>query len=316
MEIKLNEDLIKSLSVDKDFISLVDVGLSGMKNENNLEKIKKITEKYLSSIEENIMVALNDADLGICFIDIPKIEGFAFKDQKVASYLISLGVSSLIMKFVKDSVNNTPFTVHCASENFARKLEEMGIDNFDPNSKMGFHSDGIIDDGFVSMPKYLSLYNMSIKYRKPGCFHWLPVKNIYGLDELIDEDGKMEGYNFNFTPNVYQKGQEVIHKSHKNQIRNLFVSTSSKSKSLFVNGELSGMNSIGDRYVEKLKNTLLDSHGRISIEQKENRLILVNNWLGLHARDIFEEPDCNETSAYTRVFIRSMSEEKHDIKFI
>lgn len=44
---------------------------------------------------------------------------------------------------------------------------------------------------------------------------------------------------------------------------------------------------------------------RISTPLRSRRLFILNNWLGAHARDIFEEPI--EGVKYTRSFFRSMS---------
>ncbi|WP_235033917.1 hypothetical protein [Pantoea sp. 18069] len=45
----------------------------------------------------------------------------------------------------------------------------------------------------------------------------------------------------------------------------------------------------------------------ISTPLRPRRLFILNNWLGAHARDIFEEP--LENVKYTRSFFRMMSKE-------
>lgn len=272
------------------------------------EKPKSVASFLFSNLLEEIESDLSNPELGIAVVDIPKSPKFSETDNAFWGVALSLALGSNVFSLGQDRINRTPYTVYGASYRKSRGLADLGLQPVAPETKLGFHTDGLLIDDKVSMPINIMLYNISIEYQKPGNFYWLPFSLWSERDIYIKRIGIDRPYNIKVTPSVYEiaDGQlEVV--SPKQVTVPIFVSTEPFETTLYLNGDVVSSAATSDsesRAIEDLRASLSANRVRFSVPQKTRRIIFVRNVLGAHARDIFEEP--NPDAQYTRIFLRSV----------
>lgn len=200
--------------------------------------------------------------------------------------------------------------MHAASYRKAKGLTDLGLRPVAPEEKLGFHTDGVQASDNVAMPVNIMLYNISIGYRNPGNFYWIPFLMWSEREVYVRRIGVDRLYNIKITPSVYETGDRRLEVMSPRQIvAPIFVSNEKFGAALYLNGDVISR-SDGSRFdsnsISDLRNSLAANKERFSVPQKARRLIFVRNVLGAHARDIFEQP--NHDSPYTRLFLRSVDE--------
>lgn len=263
-----------------------------------------------SDLLKTIKGQISDCDLGISVIDIPIPQaGVSVRQEIWFGAFVALGLIRNTFSPRKDKNTNLDFSIYNASPLGAKLLESKGIKYFSPEKNLGFHTDGLISDTSILSPKTVGIYNMFFGYQKPGSFFWAPFSKWNRFEEFC-ETVSNKIYSIEITPITY-----------KNNVGDLIVDQQgifdipliAKQEGLaipYFNGEIVGCFTDKQSDLIALTNLMrsLESEAKIFyVEQKERRLIILNNWFGAHASDVFEEPLTK--AGYTRSFFRAMDED-------
>ena len=276
-------------------------------NKGNGSCVGRLFENLIDLINEN----LSNPKIGMAVVDIPESERHNSTENAFWGVALSLALGSNIFSLGRDRVNDTPYTVYAASYRNSKGLVDLGLSPVAPETKLGFHSDGLLLGENVSMPINIMLYNISIAYLKPGNFYWIPFALWDERDWYIQRVGIDRPSNINVTPSIYEmtKGRlEVV--SPRQVTVPVFVSTKNFGTALYLNGDV--LSAVGDpcldakALISDLRRSLAINRTRFCVPQKERRIIFARNALGAHARDVFEGPNMN--ARYTRMFLRSVDE--------
>lgn len=291
-------------------LARVSPDISRLTSELISEKPKFVASRLFSSLLDKVESDLSNPEIGISVVDIPESSDYNSTDNAFWGVALSLALGSNIFPQGRDRINSTPYTVYAASYRKSKSLTDLGLQPVAPETKLGFHTDGALIDDNVSMPINVMLYNISIEYRRPGNFYWIPFSMWSERDVYIKRIGVNRPYSIKVTPSVYEINDnqlEIVSPQHVTAP--IFVSTESFGTTLYLNGDVSSQSDDSDfdsNAIEDLRNSLAANSMRFSVPQKTRRLIFVRNVLGAHARDIFEEP--NPDALYTRVFLRSVDD--------
>ncbi len=284
--------------------------ISQITNQVIAEKPKSVANRLFAPLLDEIKSDLSNPEIGIAVVDIPESSNYSPTDNAFWGVALSLALGSNIFPLGRDRINGTPYTVYAASYRKSKGLTDLGLQPVAPETKLGFHTDGSLVGGNVSMPINIMLYNISIEYRKPGNFYWIPFSMWGERDDYIKRIGVNRPYNIKVTPSVYEIDENKLETVSPQRVTApVFVSTESFGTTLYLNGDVisPGDDSHFDSSaIEELRRSLSTNRMRFSVPQKTRRLIFVRNVLGAHARDIFEEP--NLDALYTRIFLRSVDD--------
>ena len=246
--------------------------------------------------------------VGIVAIDVPQVSKDATVDAIVGS-LIAVSLTQAIMPSLPDRENETPFSIFTASKDNSKKLDRVGIRGLSPTDVLDFHSDGSIVDGKLSVPDYISIFNVFINYHDRGNFYWVPTSTISSFSHIVEKVGLSQEYCFSLTPAVYDNGQSDVKVVDRRARAAIFTRALDGSITTFMNGTFEGRAGTSVDQAEdvtaEIKTAISTNPIRYSIPQESRRLILLNNANGFHARDIFENP--MEEYPVTRTYLRSAS---------
>src|SRR5690606_23171612 len=81
-----------------------------------------------------------------------------------------------------------------------QRLLKAGLHYFASGEKVGFHTDGSIDEPTISVPEFISLYNLLINYQTPGNLYWVPFSLWDDFDAFADRFGWAVPYRVELTP--------------------------------------------------------------------------------------------------------------------
>lgn len=264
------------------------------------------TCKELFSVEiMKISALLNDSNIGIAAIDIPENYRLEKAEDTVLGAAVVMGIFNNIGKSNIDPVNATPFTLHTASHSSGKLLQSA---EHTPESKLGYHNDGLINGDHLEVPETIVLYNLYIGYRKPGYFWWVPTaawnEAEYFFKKQSEHNLKIK---IKLTPYFNLTKDKELKKSEFDHIEiPLCINDEMGLKRFFLNGQLlPELNTSENLHIVALmRKSLENNQMKIGLEQKERRAFFFKNTEGFHARDIFENPI--EGIDLTRVFLRSV----------
>lgn len=280
-----------------------------LKNEkaiNNIdEKIGEVLDELIFKAKEDLI----NPEKGLAVIDIPSIDGADCLEDMWLGSLIALIVSKRIYSIRNDPNTGLPFTIYNASSAGEALLKKNGIKYFSPEKNLGFHTDGIVSQNSLWSPNFVSIYNVYLGYKKPGNFYWVP----FALwDEFKEWQNKLGSKRFKLeiTPITYKGLNDELKITSNGDFEVELMRAKGDGFIPFFNGEV--MACVSDpafemQGVKQMLESLSCNKTRISTPLRSRRLFILNNWLGAHARDIFEEP--LEGVKYTRSFFRIMSSE-------
>jgi len=276
-------------------------------------KLCSATSKHLArAIEAACQSHLDDPGLGIFALDIPEgIDPDPSRDATMAA-IIAVSIMGQLFEPAIDPTNGTPFTVYNASPENERRLSEAGLAYFSPDAKLGFHTDGIIDDmiggSHVRVPHFIGLYNLLINYQRPGNLFWVPFALWEELPAFAEQFGWEVAHAVELTPSVYEKGGS-LGGTEPRRVDVPIFSGSEREPVVFFNGTLVGEQTKAGKplaaLAARMRQSISSNPVRYAIPQRQRRLVLARNDRGFHARDVFEKPYPN--CKYTRSLLRSVS---------
>lgn len=282
---------------------------AALTNEQAIDFIDNSIGSILNPLIESAHKGLIDPTQGLAVIDIPSIEGLDQATDMWIGSLISLIVSRRIYPIRTDPNTTLPFTIYNASHEGETLLKEKGIKYYSPEKNLGFHTDGIVLDNLLWSPNFVSIYNVYLGYKKPGNFHWIPFILWDEFEkwkkELISKRFKLE-----ITPITYKHANNELQVTSAGDFEVSLMITDGNNCVPFFNGEVVACVNDPDFKIGNVKRMLASlsiNKKCISTPLRPRRLFMLNNWLGAHARDIFEEP--LENVKYTRSFFRMMSKQ-------
>ncbi|WP_298966731.1 hypothetical protein [uncultured Roseibium sp.] len=251
---------------------------------------------------------LQDNDCGIAAIDVPSIYD-DLTDDAIAGALVSIALTSSLMQPAKDIENQTPFTMFSASYKSDEALNQAGLLDISPTDILGFHSDGLVREKELSVPRYISIYNTFINYRNCGNFYWIPTNSVSNLSRHVESIGFDDDFIFSLTPTIYGTAGAKIENVVERKVQtSIFKETDDGRITTFINGTFAGKRCGSPDYTGRFKafqSELSENPFRYAAAQKSRRMIVLNNANGFHARDIFEDPI--EGHEETRNYLRSVS---------
>jgi hypothetical protein len=251
---------------------------------------------------------LSDTRTGIIAVDIPETDHVSVDDNAFWGVVMATAFGSNVFTLSTDKINKTPFTLYAASYEKSQKLTEFGLPTVAPETKLGFHTDGVICNDSVSMPRNIMLYNVVIEYRRAGCFHWVPFDSWAEKRLFMERVGVGKRYSVRLTPSIYDLGDGRLEVASPDKVDvPIFPDDEGNKYPLYINGAVikSEDNIDFDPVIfDLLKRSIEENKIRYSIPQKSRRIIFARNIAGAHARDIFDEPIGDVP--YTRIFLRSV----------
>jgi hypothetical protein len=274
---------------------------------------KEIFAKYISEIAKTI----NMSELGIISLDMPFDENLSSTENSFWGVICHMAVVLNLFKPHTDIHNNTPFTLYNASSENHKILDSAGLNYHTPETVLEFHNDGGIAENRILLPKNLAIHNIYMAYKKPGNFYWVPLSLWQDKDYYVNKVGIGCEFNIEITPIVYRNEQNkaIIQSSHRQITTPIIQEVANDNVYVFINGDVKSRADGGEidlSIIGALKASINSNPFRYVIGQKSRRSIFMNNSLGFHARDIFEEPI--EGTKITRSFIRSIDLEGITLK--
>jgi hypothetical protein len=274
-------------------------------NSNNwTEACVEMARTALSEETSFLSRALEADGPGIAVIDIPESHLLTPAQNTLAGVAAVVGLFGFIGTPAGNLIGDLPFTLHRASHSQNSKMKDIGLSNFTPDAKLGFHNDGNISGTHAELPLHISIYNLLISYRQPGNFSWVPLKEWSESKHFEKYAGMRSQADIRLTPTVHfdNNGKPVRTGVEKITTPLIFRNQLGQMR-FFMNGDAhESENSAEIRSLFlSLKESISKAHC-IDIAQKERRAIFMNNAQGFHARDIFEDPIPDVD--LSRVFLR------------
>jgi hypothetical protein len=156
--------------------------------------------------------SLGEHGHGIAVIDIPESPLLTPAQNTLAGVAAVVGLFGFIGTPVGNLLGDLPFTLHRASHSQISKMKDIGLANFAPDAKLGFHNDGNIIDTRAELPLHISIYNLLISYRQPGNFSWVPLRDWSESKDFEKYAGIRSQAVIRLTPTVHfdNDGKPVI----------------------------------------------------------------------------------------------------------
>jgi hypothetical protein len=292
----------------RNFASLSDIKTSSVR-----EALTSLKSDIFKPTIDQMKLALKNPKVGLCGVDIPHGLSENPQEDSALGCLASVALTTSIFNPIDDIRNQTPFTLYNASRDNEDQLKKVGVKYYSPEDRIGFHTDGFLKDGAVSVPKFIAIYNVMIAYRKPGNFYYLPLEMWEEKAMYQEAIGLNRDITFSMTPIVYGDKDGNISAIETSPVTApMFWRNSEGQRAMFFNGDVEkGPKEVID-LVKSMKESLLDNPRRIACPIRNRRLFVMANDKGLHARDIFADPI--DGVPYTRSFLRFVSQEAHLIK--
>jgi hypothetical protein len=284
--------------------------ISQVRDFKSLDQAKLAAASLFSSLIETMDKRLRDPAVGIAVVDIAQSDTLDATLNAYWGVVVALSLTKNLFEPARDRVNGTPYTIYAASHEKSKQLTSMGLPGVAPETKLGFHTDGLLTDEGVAMPLNIMLYNILIEYNKPGNFYWAPFSLWPEKDRYMQSIGLGQRYKIMMTPSIYESDNGKLETVSPRQVEApIFVPDASFDYPMYLNGTV--IEKIGDanfdgRLIEDMKTSLSNSAPRFLVPQKARRIIFARNISGAHARDIFESP--NRGAPYTRIFMRSVDQ--------
>lgn len=260
-------------------------------------------------VTQNTRLHASDPDVGIAGIDIPEIYEDPTLDAITGAHL-AVALSQFMLPAVLEKHNRTPFSMFNASAEHNETLDRLGMKGISPTDLLDYHSDGTISDDVLSVPNFISLYNIFINYQRRGSFYWVPTSAINDLERHVERIGFDDNYLFDLTPSVYsdEGSQRASVSAHR--ARTAIFRRHEGRIVTFLNGDFAGNEKTEGRCasltrLNDFKTAIRETRSKFAVAQESRRLVILNNAAGFHARDVFEDPI--DGYAYTRSYLRSVS---------
>lgn len=273
-----------------------------------VDKASDVAREMFASVVDLIKSELSDPRTGIVIADIPESQNLHVNDNAFWGVVMAVALGSNVFTPSKDKINGTPFTAYAASYEKSNELAEFGLPTVAPETKLGFHTDGVVSGDRVCMPRNIMLYNVVIEYGRPGCFHWVPFDLWSDKTKFMKRVGIGKRYSIKLTPSIYDLGNGKLEIASPDKVHvPIFLDDEHNRFPLYINGTVVGSENdepFDPRLFDALKQSIAENRIRYSVPQKSRRMIFARNTAGAHARDIFEDPVPN--TPYTRIFLRSV----------
>lgn len=264
-----------------------------------------------ADILSDLGTALADPEVGFGAIDMPSLSDNAQADA-LYGCLLATALQAEISEPVEDRYSGTPFSLYNASQENEDKLVEAGLKFYSPEDRLGFHSDGLITENGIHVPKYVSVYNLMIAYRKPGNFYFLPTQVWDEKNKFKQAFGINRDVTFSMTPIVHALDTGEIRATRSEPVTAPLFWQDGDAETVFYNGEIDTGPKELIALADDMRQSLLDNPQRITCPIRNRRMFIMANDKGFHARDIFADPVVG--TKYTRSFLRYVSHDAHLVK--
>lgn len=282
--------------------------ISEFKNDKEMDDAASAAAAIFPSLIKSINNNLSHPEKGICAIDIPSTDRLDATENAYWGVCLALALAYNVFRPARDRVNDTPYTIYAASHRNSEKLTKMGLPPISPETKLGFHTDGLLTEGRVAMPHNIMLYNIAIAYEQPGSFYWIPFSLWKDKNKYMDLLGIGEHYRISVTPSVYESNGNGARSALRQHVDTpIFVDDQAMRYPMYLNGIVTARSdgeSFDKRIIEDMRRSLTKNRARFAIPQKTRRIVFARNIAGAHARDVFESPIHGAT--FTRILLRSV----------
>ncbi len=298
--LKITADTINRAGFDK-------YNWAALTNERAIDFIDDAIGSTLDPITDSAKKALMDPAQGLAVISIPSRDEVDQATDMWMGSLLALIISKRIYAIRTDPHTSLPFTIYNASSEGEALLKKNGIKYYSPEQNLGFHTDGIVSEKQLWSPNFASIYNVYLGYKKPGNFHWIPFA-LWDEFEKWKRELASRRFKVNITPITYKNANSELKITSEGEFEVSLMRFNEDHCIPFFNGEVTSCASHPDfdmEMVKRMLTSLATNKTCISTSLRPRCLFILNNWLGAHARDIFEDP--LDGVKYTRSFFRMMS---------
>ncbi|MEM9786163.1 MAG: hypothetical protein AAF801_06645 [Pseudomonadota bacterium] len=269
------------------------------------------TDGLLTTVVSDAQSALEDPEVAFAAIDMPSVSDNPQTDALLGC-LLATTIQTAISTPVIDRHSGTPFSLYNASQENEAKLVDAGLKFYSPEDRLGFHSDGLITEAGIHVPKFVSVYNLMIAYRQPGNFYFLPFAVWDELAKFRNAVGVNRDVTFSMTPIVHALDSGEIKASQSNPVTAPLFWQDGDAEAIFYNGEIDTGPKELIELADQMRQSLLDNPRRMACPIRNRRMFIMANDKGVHARDVFADPILG--TKYTRSFLRYVSQDAHCVK--
>ncbi len=282
--------------------------IANLRRRDELSEAVEIAALHFYDLIESIKRNLSDPAKGIAVIDVPQLHSLSPTADSYWGVSVALSITGNIFRPVNDRINSTPYTIYAASHHNAEKLAKIGLPPVAPETKLGFHTDGLLVGHRVTLPYHIMLYNIAIEYQQPGNFYWIPFSLWEEKSKFMKSVGIGNTYTISVTPSVYETDSGRLETVSPQYVQTpIFVDAPEFNYPLYLNGTVisrTDKQNFDKNIINQMKDSISMNRRRFAIPQKPRRIIFARNVVGAHARDIFQSP--NARAQYTRVLLRSV----------
>jgi len=276
-----------------------------------MQQILRDDDGLFAEMIEGVQSTLDDPEVSFAAIDMPSVSDNPQADA-LFGCILATAIQTAISEPVIDRHSGTPFSLYNASQDNEDKLVEAGLKFYSPEDRLGFHSDGLITEAGIHVPKYVSVYNLMIAYRQPGNFYFLPTAAWDGFEKFRDAFGINRDVTFSMTPIVHALGNGEVKASRSSPVTAPLFWQDGEAEAIFYNGEIDTGPQELIALADQMRQSLLDNPRRVACPIRNRRMFIMANDRGFHARDIFADPI--DGTKYTRSFLRYVSQDAHCVK--
>lgn len=289
--------------------------LSRLTGENILNQAGTKASTIFSEEIQSVRSTVSDPAVGVAALDIPVSPKLSDTENAFWGCAVALSIAKNIFTPQLDMLNDTPFTIYAASSKNAAKLAAAGLAPMSPETKLGFHTDGTVTNGVVSIPRHIMLYNIAIEYELPGCFHWIPFKTWSDKLRFVEAFGLETKYKISPTASVYQNSNGDMKNVLPTEVQvPIFFKNTNDEVAMYLNGDVKCRvdgKKLSANMMDSIRESLQRERNRYSIPQRTRRAIFAANMYGAHARDIFES--ARKNVPFSRILMRSVDSNTYAI---
>ena len=275
-------------------------------------KDKLLARDLMNSVQKSILVEefetadkhLDDPEVGAVTIVTPALENGNAETAFIRMVILMCCTGTDINPLADDRLNKTPFTLYGASDENKQAMKKAGLRNFAPDAVLGYHNDGAFVEDAIYVPERVGLQNVVLNYKAPGSFYWLPFA-LWEEGETLLGELEEQVLKIGTTPIAHREkgtGDVIVDRELVLEVPAIWR-TSAGLPCLFLNGEPVAESAA---LFQSLQKSLARNTSRWASAQALNRLTLIRNDRGVHARDILQQPIAHGAQA-SRMMCRTIS---------
>lgn len=253
--------------------------------------IRSIYPNFFESVRESL-----DRN-GICIIDLPK------RTKLKTNISLYTSIIKEVFEPKIDPINGTPFFVY--RQGIPSNKQDKRI--FNTEESISFHNDGEFRANRAVLHKYIAIYNLHLSYKKTGYFRYIKLSSV-DLSFADCDKNIFRPHSLSIEKRIYENNLETgIKKVAKVPF---FYRNDFNESRVFFTGHQE-KNPLPE--ILKLQENIEKSGVILNVEQKHNRMVILDNIEGMHSRtNMSNEGDYSAD----RVMLRSVSLQGENFEYL